>query len=109
MTKEQQSPDLFGWLCLCYEMRYMQHRDVPASFDIDDESLALLTPREAFVLGVEWAIFFKRLKSDEPIRDFCLSNNSRRLEKLAARLGRSAECRATSVPNRKEIWIGKAH
>ena len=87
----------------------MQTSDVPATFDIDDDSLALLSPREAFVLGVEWAIFFKRLKSDEPIRDFCLSNNSRRLEKLAASLGRKAECRPTSVPNRKEILIGKRH
>jgi hypothetical protein len=85
----------------------MEVRAVPKTFDIDDESLDLLSPREAFILGVEWAIFFKRLKSDEPIRDYCLSNNSRRLEKLAARLGRPSECRPTSSPDRKEIWIGQ--
>jgi hypothetical protein len=90
---------------LCKE--YMQLSDVPTTFDVDDESLDRLTPREAFVLGVEWAIFFKRLKSDEPIRDFCLSNNSHRLEILAARLGRPAVCHDADVPSRKEIWIGK--
>ncbi len=60
-------------------------------------------------MGVEWAIFFKRLKSNEPIRDFCLANNARRLEKLAERMGRSSESRATSAPNWSEIWIEGAN
>ncbi len=74
---------------------------------MDEESLSHLSPQEAFALGVEWAIFFKKLKGKEPIRDFCLSNNSHRLAKLAERMGRSYECRSTSAPNWKEVWIGK--
>jgi hypothetical protein len=86
----------------------MHRPELAESFDIDDNNLEHLSPQEAFALGVEWAIFFKRLKSNEPIRDFCLANNSHRLEKLAERMGRSSECRSTSAPNWAEIWIGAA-
>jgi len=83
----------------------MQAYDLTETLDIDDSGLEQLSPREAFALGVEWAIFFKRLKNNEPIRDFCLANNARRLEKLAERMGRSSESRSTSAPNWAEIWI----
>ncbi len=83
----------------------MQSHDLMESLDIDDSGLEHLSPREAFALGVEWAIFFKRLKNNGPIRDFCLANNARRLEKLAERMGRSSESRSTSAPNWAEIWI----
>lgn len=83
----------------------MQTQDLTGCLDFDDRGLENVTPQEAFALGVEWAIFFKRLKSSEPIRDFCLANNARRLEKLAERMGRSSESRATSAPNWSEIWI----
>jgi hypothetical protein len=86
----------------------MHRPELAEGFDIDDKSLSQLSPQEAFALGVEWAIFFKRLKSNKPIRDFCLANNSRRLEKLAERMGRSSESRSTSAPNWSEIWIGAA-
>jgi hypothetical protein len=85
----------------------MQRRELAENFDIDMDGLKDLSPHEAFALGVEWAIFFKQLKSNEPIRDFCLRNNSRRLEKLAERMGRASESRETSAPNWAEIWIGK--
>jgi len=83
----------------------MQTHDLSGCLDIDDGNLEHLSPQEAFALGVEWAIFFKRLKNGDPIRDFCLANNARRLEKLAERMGRSSESRATSAPNWAEIWI----
>ena len=83
----------------------MQTHDLSGCLDIDDDGLEQLTPQEAFALGVEWAIFFKRLKNGDPIRDFCLANNARRLEKLAERMGRTSESRATSAPNWSEIWI----
>ena len=85
----------------------MQRRELAENFDIDMDGLKDISPHEAFALGVEWAIFFKRLKGKEPIRDFCLRNNSRRLEKLAERMGRESESRETSAPNWAEIWIGK--
>ncbi len=77
--------------------------------DFDTRGLEQVSPQEAFAMGVEWAIFFKRLKSNEPIRDFCLANNARRLEKLAERMGRSSESRSTSAPNWAEIWIEGAN
>lgn len=83
----------------------MQTHDLSGCLDIDDGDLEHLSPQEAFALGVEWAIFFKRLKNGDPIRDFCLANNARRLEKLAERMGRSSESRSTSAPNWAEIWI----
>jgi len=86
----------------------MQTHDLSGCLDIDDQGLEQLTPQEAFALGVEWAIFFKRLKKGDPIRDFCLANNARRLEKLAERMGRSSESRTTSAPNWAEIWIDGA-
>ncbi len=86
----------------------MQGHDFTKSFDIDDSGLEQLSPREAFALGIEWAIFFKRLKNKEPIRDFCLANNARRLEKLAQRMGRSSESRTTAAPSWAEIWISAA-
>jgi hypothetical protein len=83
----------------------MQTHDLSNCLDFDNKGLEDVSPQEAFALGVEWAIFFKRLKSNEPIRDFCLANNARRLEKLAERMGRSSESRSTSAPNWAEIWI----
>ncbi len=77
--------------------------------DFDTKGLEQVSPQEAFAMGVEWAIFFKRLKSNEPIRDFCLANNARRLEKLAERMGRTSESRSTSAPNWAEIWIEGAN
>ena len=83
----------------------MQTHALSGCLDMDDGNLEHLSPQEAFALGVEWAIFFKRLKKGDPIRDFCLANNARRLEKLAERMGRSCESRSTSAPNWAEIWI----
>jgi hypothetical protein len=81
----------------------MQTQDLTGCLDFDDRGLENVSPQEAFALGVEWAIFFKRLKNNEPIRDFCLANNARRLEKLAERMGRSSESRPTSAPNWSEV------
>jgi hypothetical protein len=86
----------------------MQCHDFTKSLDFDDVGLEQLSPREVFALGIEWAIFFKRLKSNEPIRDFCLAKNARRLEKLAEQMGRSSESRSTAAPNWSEIWISGA-
>ena len=84
----------------------MNTYDITEDLDIDNESLKLVSPQEAFALGVEWAIFFKRLKSRAPIRDVCLVNNGRRLEKLAERMGRLSKCRSTTAPKWAQIWIG---
>jgi hypothetical protein len=86
----------------------MNTYDITENLDIDDESLKHVSPQEAFALGIEWAIFFKRLKSRAPIRDVCLANNARRLEKLAGRMGRTSKCRSTTAPKWAQIWIGKS-
>jgi hypothetical protein len=75
-------------------------------FDIDDGSLDGLSLQEAFTLGVEWALFWDRLKSGQPFQDLCLANNAQRLEKLAERMGRFSECRQTSVHGWTEVWVG---
>jgi len=76
----------------------------PANWTIGD--LDQVPPQEAFALGVEWAIFFKRLKREKPFRELCLANNARRLVKLARHMGRLSKCRLTSDPNWAEIWVG---
>jgi hypothetical protein len=86
----------------------MKIYDMTENLDLDDESLKQVSPKEAFALGIEWAIFFKRLKNKAPIRDVCLANNARRLEKLAERLGRSSRSRSTTAPKWNQIWIGKS-
>jgi len=86
----------------------MKIYDITENLDIDNDNLKHVSPQEAFALGVEWAIFFKRLKSRAPIRDVCLANNARRLEKLAGRMGRSSRCRSTTAPKWAQIWIGKS-
>lgn len=35
------------------------------SFEIDDDSLKGLCPKECFTLGVEWQMFLERIKSGE--------------------------------------------
>ena len=84
----------------------MKAYDISENLDIDDESLKHVSPQEAFALGIEWAIFFKRLKSRAPIRDVCLAKNAHRLEKLAERMGRTVRCRSTTAPRWAQIWIG---
>lgn len=59
------------------------------SFDIDDEKLNM-TAKEAFVLGVEWTAFRRRLQ-DEP-GEFVVTvhaENEERLLRLSRRHGRS--------------------
>ncbi len=75
-------------------------------FDVDDGSLSGLTQQEVFALGVEWAMFWERLKQGAPFRELCLANNAQRLEKLAARMGRFSECRGTSAQGWAEVWVG---
>ena len=94
-----------SWRRLCF-LELMKIYDMTENLDMDDESLKQVSPQEAFALGVEWAIFFRRLKSHAPIRDVCLANNARRLEKLAEHMGRLSKCRSTTAPKWSQIWIG---
>ncbi len=86
----------------------MQTHELIEPFDIDDGSLDDVSPREAFALGVEWAMFWQRIKSGEPFRDLCLANNANRLEKLAGRRGRFSEAQHTPARGWAGIWVGSA-
>ena len=74
-------------------------------FDVDNGSLGKVSPEEAFALGVEWAMFRARLENGQPFTDLFLANNAARLEKLAERLGRFSEARA-SAHGWTEVWVG---
>ncbi len=84
----------------------MTTHDLVEPFDIDDGSLANVSPQEAFALGVEWAMFRERLMANVPFHALCLANNALRLEKLAERNGRFSECRQTPTHGWMEVWVG---
>ena len=75
-------------------------------FEIDDGSLANLSPQEVFILGVEWAMFRARLEDGKPFRELCGANNAQRLQNLAERFGRFSECRGTYIHGLEEVWVG---
>lgn len=61
------------------------------TFDIDDGSLAMLSPEEAFVLGVEWQSAWSALaraqRHERPIEKLVHRKNVARLTALADRNG----------------------
>jgi hypothetical protein len=75
-------------------------------FEINDGSLANLSPQEVFTLGVEWAMFRVRLEDGKPFRELCGASNAQRLQNLAERFGRFSECRRTSIRGLSEVWVG---
>jgi hypothetical protein len=60
-------------------------------FDVDDGSLASVSPAECFALGVEWQTFRQRLATGARFTELCLANNAVRLVAMAERQGRYVE------------------
>jgi hypothetical protein len=81
--------------------------DLIEPFDVDDGSLAGVSPENAFALGVEWQMFRERLKSGQPFTTLCTSANTSRLVKMAERQGRFVEDRPTPWAGWREIWVGE--
>lgn len=77
-------------------------------FEIDDGSLAGLSPEYAFSLGVDWAMFREQLSTGRPFVAFCLPENRTRLVRMAERHRRFVEDRRTASADWCEIWVGDA-
>jgi len=61
------------------------------SFEIDDESLAALSPQKCFALGIEWEMFHRKLRLGVPFVDLIHTENASRLVRLAERHKRFVE------------------
>ena len=57
----------------------------------DTDGLASVTPELAFTLGVEWAMFRRKLRKRQPFRELVISHNADRLVRMAERHGRFVE------------------
>ncbi len=75
-------------------------------FDMDDATLADLSPQLAFILGVEYQIFRERLKSGHPFTTLCLPQNAARLVKMAEHHERFVEDRPRVFAGWTEIFVG---
>ena len=60
-------------------------------FDIDGGALDGVSPTLAFTLGVEWAMFRRKLRHREAFRELVISQNADRLVRMAERHGRFVE------------------
>ena len=75
-------------------------------FDIDDGSLAGLSPEYAFALGVEWEMFRAQLSTGCPFVTLCLPENRTRFVRMAESRRRFVEDRQTACADWVEIWVG---
>ena len=81
---------------------------VAEPFEIDDGSVAGLSPEYAFSLGVDWAMFRAQLSTGRPFVALCLPENRTRLVRMAERHRRFVEDRQTGSDDWIEIWVGDA-
>ena len=75
-------------------------------FDMDDATLADLSPQLAFILGVEYQILREKLKSGRPFTTLCLPQNAARLVKMAEHHERFVEDRPRVFAGWTEIFVG---
>jgi hypothetical protein len=75
-------------------------------FEIDNGSLAGLSPEYIFTMGVEWAMFRQKLSEGTPFTVLCLPENSERLIRMAERKNRFVEDRQTGCAGWTEVWVG---
>ncbi len=69
------------------------------SFEIDDDSLKGLCPKECFTLGVEWQMFLERIKSGEVGLFIVHAVNAPRIQSMGERHGIFCEWHPTL-----DIW-----
>jgi len=75
-------------------------------FDMDDATLADISPQLAFILGVEYQTFREKLKSGRPFTTLCLPQNAARLVKMAEHHERFVEDRPNIFAGWTEIFVG---
>ncbi len=56
-------------------------------FEIDNEELSGLSPKQCFVLGVEWRQFYEKVRKREPFSMGMHESNYARLARMARRHG----------------------
>jgi hypothetical protein len=88
--------------------------ELKESFDIDNGSLAGLTPEEAFVLGVEWECVWRKMQralvTIPPLREFrqlVHLRNVGRLRALAERRAWISSSMAMTDPNWRDMRFVK--